>query len=174
VDRATFDRYFASVEDCLDRTWEEMTDAHIARVIGAAAAEQTWRDGLRSAAYAALRFHQEDEVRARFFLVESLAMNELAQARRDLMMSAFIDLIDSARTELEDPDSVPRSEAEAVIGAIYEATVSGMQGKGIAGLPELVPQLMYLAVLPYQGIEAAEEELRRGPGDLARYARGEL
>jgi AcrR family transcriptional regulator len=171
VDRPAFERHFSDVQDCLDRIWEEMTDAHVSLVRAAAASEPSWRDGLRAAAYAALRFHQEDEVRARFFLVESLATGEFAQARRDVMMSAFVDLIDSARQELDDPASVPRSEAEAVMGAIYEATVSGMGGRGIDALPELVPQLMYLAVLPYQGAEAAREELRRGPEDLASYRR---
>jgi AcrR family transcriptional regulator len=174
VGRDVFDRHFAGLQDCLERTWEEMTDAHVALVIDAAARESNWRDGLRAAAYAALRFHREDEVRARFFLIEALGTGEFAQARRDVMMGAFIDLIDSARQELEDPEAIPRSEAEAIIGAIYEATVSGMQEGGIERLPELVPQLMYIAVLPYQGAEVAQEELRRGPEDLGRYERGEL
>ena len=33
---------------------------------------------------------------------------------------------------------------------------------------------MYIAVLPYLGLEAAEQELRRGPDDRARFERGEL
>lgn len=156
------------------RTWERMTDEHVAVVESAAAAEGSWRDGLRAAAYAALRFHQEDPVRARFFLIEVLAAGEFAQRRRELMMNAFIALIDSARLELADPESVPRTEAEAIVGAIYQAAVAGMQGGGVEKLPELVPQLLYIAVLPYKGAEAAEEELRRGPGDLVLYRRGDL
>lgn len=168
VDRATFAASFSGVQGCLEATWERMTDEHIA-VVESAAAEGSWRDGLRAAAYAALRFHQEDPVRARFFLVEVLAAGEFAQRRRELMMNAFIDLIDAARRELPDPESVPRSEAEAIVGAIYSAAVAGMQEGGIEKLPELVPQLLYIAVLPYLGAEAAEEELRRGPDDLSRY-----
>ncbi len=174
VDPDTFSRSFADVRDCLERTWERMTDEHVALVESTAAAEDTWRDGLRAAAYSALRYHQEDPVRARFFLIEVLAAGEFAQRRRELMMNAFIDLVDSARQELPDPESVPRSEAEAIVGAIYQAAVSGMQGGGIEKLPELVPQLLYIAVLPYKGAEAAEEELRRGPDDLVLYRRGDL
>jgi AcrR family transcriptional regulator len=174
VDRATFARFFVDVQDCLARTWERMTDEHVALVEASAAAEDSWRDGLRAAAYAALRFHQEDPVRARFFLIEVLAAGEFAQRRRELMMNAFIDLVDSARRELPDPESVPRSEAEAIVGAIYQAAVGGMQGGGVEKLPELVPQLLYIAVLPYKGSEAAEEELRRGPDDLVLYRRGDL
>lgn len=169
ADRDTFAASFTDVQDCLERTWERMTDEHVAVVESAAAAQDSWRDGLRAAAYAALRFHQEDPVRARFFLIEVLAAGEFAQRRRELMMNAFIDLIDSARLDLPDPESVPRSEAEAIVGAIYGAAVAGMQGGGIEKLPELVPQLLYIAVLPYLGAEAADEELRRGPDDLIRY-----
>jgi AcrR family transcriptional regulator len=169
VDRDTFARSFSDVQDCLERTWERMTDEHVAVVESTAAAEDSWRDGLRAAAYAALRFHQEDPVRARFFLIEVLAAGEFAQRRRELMMNAFIDLVDSARRELPDPESVPRSEAEAIVGAIYQAAVAGMQGGGVEKLPELVPQLLYIAILPYKGAGAAEEELRRGPDDLIRY-----
>lgn len=174
VDRASFEREFTGFGDCLDRTWGRMTEEHIALVESTAAAQTSWRDGLRAAAYAALRFHQEDPVRARFFLIEVLAAGEFAQRRREAMMSAFIDLIDSARGELTDPESVPRTEAEAIVGAIYGAAVAGMQEGGIEKLPALVPQLLYLAVLPYFGAEAAEEELRRGPDDLARYRCGAL
>ena len=67
-----------------------------------------------------------------------------------------------------------RSEYEAIVGAIYGAAVAGMQGGGVEKLPELVPQLLYIAVLPYLGAEAAEEELRRGPDDLVLYRRGDL
>jgi AcrR family transcriptional regulator len=174
VDRATFAASFSGVQGCLEATWERMTDEHVAVVESAAAAEDSWRDGLRAAAYAALRFHQEDPVRARFFLVEVLAAGEFAQRRRELMMNAFIDLIDAARRELPDPESVPRSEAEAIVGAIYGAAVAGMQEGGIEKLPELVPQLLYIAVLPYLGVEAADAELRRGPDDLVLYRRGDL
>jgi AcrR family transcriptional regulator len=174
TNRASFFRDFDNVQDCLERTWERMTEEHIALVQSTAAAQTPWRDGLRAAAYAALRFHQEDPLRARFFLVEVLAAGEFAQRRRETMMTAFIDLIDAARRELPDPEAVPRSEAEAIVGAIYQAAVAGMQEGGIEKLPELVPQLLYIAVLPYLGAEAAEEELRRGPADLVLYRRGEL
>ena len=172
VSEADFARKFRDKEDCLDRVWEAMTAEHIALVRETAAAEGCWRDGLRAAAYAALRFHQEDQLRARFFLIEALSTGEFAQARRDVMMEAFVDLIDEGRTELADPESVSRSKAEGVMGAIYEGAVAGMREGGVDALPELVPQLMYIAVLSYSGVEAAEAELRRGPEDIARYERG--
>jgi hypothetical protein len=54
----------------------------------------------------------------------------------------------------------------AIVGAVSDGDLERM--------PELVPQLMYIAVLPYQGAEAAEAELRRGPADLARYRSRDL
>jgi hypothetical protein len=85
-----------------------------------------------------------------------------------------VEMVDGARSELDDPDSIPRSEAEAVVGAIYEGLLGVVSEGDLERLTEHVPQLMYIAVLPYLGVEAAEEELRRGPDDLARYRSEDL
>ena len=105
VEEAQFLRCFRDKRDCLERAWEVLSAEHIDLVRGAAAAQDSWREGLRSAAYAALRYHQADQVRARFFLIEGLSTGEFAQSRRNLMMEAFVELIDEGRAELPDPEA---------------------------------------------------------------------
>lgn len=119
-------------------------------------------------------YFQEDSERASFFMIGARSAGDVAQARLYRMLELCIDLIDAGRQQLDDPDSVSRLKAEAVVGAIYEAVLTGLQRTGVEGFPDLVPKLMYIAVLPYLGPEAAQEELRRGPQDFARYERGEL
>jgi AcrR family transcriptional regulator len=174
IGRELFERHFDDLQDCFDRLWEEMTAEYTSAWNASFAGEASWRDRLRSAAYLTLRYFTEDPTRAAFFMVGAQSGGEVAQARRDRMIARGIEMIDEARTELPDPDSVPRSEAEAVVGAIYQA-ILGAAGEGSPDrMVEAVPQLMYLAVLPYQGAEAAQEELERGPRDLARYHSGDL
>ena len=69
-------------------------------------------------------------------------------------------MIDAGRRELDDPESMGRSAAEGVFGSIYEALVKEQQaGKGTEAAYEFVPELMYIAVRPYLGHDAAREEL---------------
>src|SRR4029077_16448017 len=61
---------------------------------------------------------------------------------------------------------------EALAGSTY-GKISWRVVEGRADeLPELVPQLMSAAVMPYLGIEAGLAELSRGFDPPARYRRG--
>ena len=75
-------------------------------------------------------------------------------------MQIFADLIDAGRGELEEPDELSRATAEIVAGAIYFT----IQNKILEGFidrgEDFLVELVYIAVLPYLGVAAAEEELR--------------
>ena len=87
----------------------------------------------------------------------------------------MVDLIDSGRRELPDPESKQRGLAVGAIGAAYNQLAAEIQERG-ADLrsSRFVADWMYLAVLPYFGPGAAQEELGRKAADLERYARGEI
>lgn len=174
VDRETFDHHFGGLQDCFDRLWDELTTEYTSGWDAAFAGSAPWRDRLRRAAYFTLRYFSEDPTRTAFFMLGTQSGGEVAQARRDRMIARGVVMVDGARSELDDPDSIPRSEAEAVVGAIYEGLLGVVSEGDLERLIEHVPQLMYIAVLPYLGVEAAEEELRRGPDDLARYRSEDL
>lgn len=166
-------RRYRSVGECLDDVWEQVTTDYMRRLRASNAGSEPWRDRLRASAYFVLRYFQEDPARTSFFLIRIRSASDLARARLYRMIELGVELVDAGRHELPDPDSVPRSRAEAAVGAIYEAVLAAIR-KGEPEGPELVPQLMYIAVLPYLGLQAAEEELRRGPSDLAHFRRGEI
>jgi AcrR family transcriptional regulator len=140
--------------------WAEMAGEVIAAVEDAFAGPGTWRDRMRAAAYAALDWLQVDSSRARFFLIEALSGGEMIQARRDVMMNEFVDVLDAGRQELPDPEAVSRSTAEALAGAIYENLIATMKRQGTDAFDELLREMMYLAVLIYFGPQTAREELR--------------
>jgi hypothetical protein len=71
-------------------------------------------------------------------------------------------MIDEGRKELDDPDSMSRSSAEWVAGSYMEMMLKRLGRQGPMA-KELVPQLMYMAVRPYLGEEAAKEELAMPP-----------
>ena len=171
---AELDRRYRTFQDCLDDAWEQISTDFMKGLGASNAGPAPWRDRLRASAYFVLRYFQQDVARANFFAISMRSGRDLTQARIYRIIELGVELVDGARQELPDPESVPRSRAEGVVGAIHEAVLAAAR-KGDPQLgAELLPQLMYIAVMPYLGLDAAQEELRRGPADLARYRRGEL
>jgi AcrR family transcriptional regulator len=137
--------------------------------------EGAWRDRLRAAAYAAARFIEDRPRRVQFAITGLLRAGPMAQVVREGQLEYMVDMIDQGREELDDPESMDRSVAEGVMGAIYGKLTSEVQlHEGQVRASDFVADMMYVAVRPYLGEEAAREELRRGPADRARYERGEI
>lgn len=150
-------------EERLCRALQAGTEELLSRAALAYASEQEWRDRLRAVAHALLRFLEEDHVRARQMTVEVLSAGEHAQLLRDQGMQALIELIDQGRQELADPDSMTRATAEGIGGAIYHRIHLVVAADRFDALESMVPELMYNAVLPYLGTEAALRELSIRP-----------
>lgn len=135
------------------------TEELLARVGAAFAAQSGWAAQLRAVAWEMRDFLREDEARARAMVLEAPHGNEETRQIRADGVAALTALIDLGRGELPDPDSVPRTAAEIAAGVIYNRIhVCVEEGPEALG-EEMVGELMYSAVLPYLGIEAALAEL---------------
>lgn len=145
-------------EDRLCEILRAGTDELLSRVALAYAAQEQWRDRLRAVAYELLRFLEEDRERARAMTVDVLSAGERAQLIRDQGMLGLIELIDQGRQQLPDPDSMTRATAEGIGGAIYHRMHIAVAAEEWDALEAMVPELMYNAVLPYLGTEAALRE----------------
>ena len=159
VERAAFDRHFSGKEDCFLQVHGEITLAFCERVGAAYAGPRGWHDRIWAGAWAAMRFFQEDPVRARFFVVAVNGAGSRAQARRDRVLQGLTDMIDAGRSELEEPDSVSRNTAEMVSGAIYGTIMVKIRDGAIERDEEFLSELVYMAMMPYLGARAAEDEL---------------
>ena len=158
-----FHQHFAGKEQCFIEVYEEHVQHFIDQVYGAYEGPGEWRERLRAAAYAAVRFMREYPREIRFGTFNILTASELARAHREQNMERLVDLIDDGRGELSDPDSMSRAEAQALIGSIVARMNSRLKEGTVRAPEQFVPELMYLAVLPYLGREAAEEELEIPP-----------
>jgi AcrR family transcriptional regulator len=159
VGRAAFDRHFTSKEDCFLKLHGEVALEFCQRVGAAYAGPRGWHDRIWAGAWAAMRFFQEDATRARFFVVAVNGAGSRAQARRDRVLQGLADMIDAGRAELEEPDSVSRSTAEMVSGAIYGTIMIKIRDGAIELGDEFLAELVYMAMMPYLGARAAEDEL---------------
>jgi AcrR family transcriptional regulator len=157
--RSHFDRCFAGREDCFLSVHDEVTADFCERVFTACTGASSWHDRIWAAGWAAMRFFEEDAARARFLVVEVNGTGSGAQARRDRTLQGLADILDGGRKELEKPDSVSRCTAEIVAGAIYGRILARIESGYIERGEDFLPELVYMAVMPYLGSRVAEDEL---------------
>lgn len=123
----------------------------------ATAGSSTWREHLRGALAGLLSFLDEQPDIGRALLVEVHAAGPRAVEKRTEAMERAAQLIDLAREESE--DAAPAISAEAVVAGIL-AVLHGRLSSEQSEFERLLPELMYLAVLPYFGADAAAAEMR--------------
>jgi AcrR family transcriptional regulator len=163
VDEAAFHRRYADLDACFAAVLGQVYSEFFARALEAVAGQVGWRDRMRATGYALLRFLRSDERVARLAAVEAQHAGEGAQRLFLETFNRLVDLIDEGSAEASGPDSPSRATALGVGGVLFariqEAVAEGELGLG----EEEIPQLMYGAVFPYLGAEAADEELRIPP-----------
>lgn len=171
LDRPAFDRHFRGKYDCFLSAWQELNEECLKTMVRAYESREEWPDRLRAVAYRVIEGLSHDPSRASFG-VEVLAAGDSARARRDMTMRVIASLIDAGRQEMDDPEAVPHTTAEALAGSAYGQIYSRVVRGAVEELPDLVPQLMSAAVMPYLGMEAAMAELSRESAASDGYARG--
>ncbi len=170
LDRPAFDRHFRGKYDLFLSAWQELNEECLETMVRAYESREEWPDRLRAVAYQVIAGLSSDPSRAHFG-VEVLAAGDAARARRDMTMRVIASLIDAGRQEMEDPEAVPHTTAEALAGSAYGQIYSRVVRGSVDELPDLVPQLMSAAVMPYLGIDAAMAELARESAASDGYAR---
>lgn len=159
VNRSHFDRCFADLEDCFLSVHDEVAAEFCERVTAAHEAATSWHDRVWAAGWAAMRFLQEDPLRARYLLVEVNGAGNGAQVRRDRIMQGCADLLDGGRGESGKRGPMSRCTAEIAAGAIYGTVLTKLEAGSIERGEEFLSELIYMAVMPYLGARVAEDEL---------------
>jgi len=157
--RQAFYDDFESKEDCylqaLDAgsAWVELAMRE-----AAAEGESGWRGQLRGALTGLLRFFDEQPEVGRALLVEVHAAGPRAVGKRTEAMGRAVAMVDLAREESE--GLAPAIAAEAVVAGILAVLHTRLAAHQPANFGRLLPELMYLAVLPYFGPDVAAAEMR--------------
>jgi AcrR family transcriptional regulator len=159
VGRAHFDRCFADLEDCFLSLHDEVMEELCVRVDAACEGREAWHDRIWAAGMAAMRYLQEDAARARFLVVAVNGAGSGAQSRRDRIVQRIADFLDGGRGEVDGGRPVSRCTAEISAGAVYGTILTKVESGSIERGEEFLPELIYLATMPYLGARAAEDEL---------------
>jgi AcrR family transcriptional regulator len=157
--RQAFYDSFAGKEDCYLQAIEAgCAWIELAMREAAEEEEETWRGQLRGALSGLLTFLDKDPAVGKALLVEVYAAGPRAVEKRTEVIERAVAMVDLAREESE--GAAPAISAEAVIAGILAVLHTRLSASQTSGFAELLPELMYLAVLPYFGPDAAAAELR--------------
>jgi AcrR family transcriptional regulator len=161
ISRRTFYEHFENKDDAFLAAFDSVLEQLLSTVREAYEAEEKGAERLRAGLAAFLDFLAREPAFARMCIVEALAAGNEAVQRRNAAMATFARIIDenarSAGTTLDPPELT----AETIVGGIYEVIYTRVVRGDIRDLPELLPDLVWSALLPYAGPEAALAEYQR-------------
>jgi AcrR family transcriptional regulator len=122
-----------------------------------------WHDRIWAIGWAAMRFLREDPARARLLVVQANGGTRRALTRRDRLLEGLAELLDAGRGELGASASASPCTAEIVAGSIYTMLLAKVGGGCIERGEDFLPELVYMATMPYLGTRVAEGELSVQP-----------
>jgi AcrR family transcriptional regulator len=160
VSRPTFYEHFENKEDCFLAAFDSAAARLRERLETAAEDGEGWRQHLRLSLEELLRFVGEDPDAAMSLIVDARAACPPALLRRDELLDHFASCLDTQVRVESTPGAAPSAIAAAgIIGGIEALLYSRLNRGEADDIQSLLPSLMYFAVLPYEGHEAASEEL---------------
>ncbi|HMJ71945.1 MAG TPA: TetR/AcrR family transcriptional regulator [Solirubrobacterales bacterium] len=153
ISRRTFYEYFEGKEDCFGAAYE-MIEAHVLdSMLAAPGAGKEWPERVRARLAALLDVLSRDAAVASCFLVEPLAAGgDIAARYREAMQL----LAGTLRPEPPPSELDMEVRDQALIGGIATLIVRRLNSGGAQRLPELLPDLVELALAPYVGREEAK------------------
>ena len=158
--RQAFYDHFRCKHECYLKAY----DAALARIegdVGAAISlRPSWRERLRTGLGTLLDFLDAEPLVARALIVEVHPAGSDALARRAAALARAHAFLDRAREEPGANASAPPIVAGAVASGIHAVVHSRLATGERSGFRPLLPELMYVAVLPYFGDRAARAEMR--------------
>ncbi|MDW5595132.1 TetR/AcrR family transcriptional regulator [Conexibacter stalactiti] len=154
VSRNSFYEHFANKEECFLAAYDATVERVMARVRTATLPTSSRRAALEAGFAAFLGFAAAEPDLAWLCVVEVLAAGPRALARRDEAMRRFALFLEESRSD-DDRPAVPHVMTEVVVGGIYEVIYARILNRQAATLPELVPDVLYVWLVPFIGVTRA-------------------
>ncbi len=157
VSRATFYEQFADKEDCFVAAYSTVMDRMLTFVAEGFAADDSgdWIERMRRGLRSLLTYLSRNPVAVRVGIVEGFGAGARARDRYQEAVSAFFPFLDAGRELVDDAGRIPGETARVVVGGISALIFNEASAGNSEKLPELLPEMIYLAVVPYLGHEAA-------------------
>lgn len=163
VDRQFFEREYGDLETCFLRGFKVELKRFHDRLDLIRNGDSPWRERVWRTGYELLRLFKEDEKATHFLVVEVRTAGEQALLLFGAEINAMVDLIDEGRQVTAHSEEMTRATAEQITGGFFNHLYVLFSQGELPPEEEIIPQLMYTAMLPYLGEEAALRELSAPP-----------
>ncbi len=160
LSRRTFYEHFADKEECFLAAYDTVVEQLLAAVGQAYEQADGWTQKVHDGLETFLAYLAAEPAFARMCIVEVVAAGAEARSRRDAAMRVFVDFLEPGREEAPRGIVVPALAADVVVGGIYEIIYSRLQRDAADELIEMLPELLYCALVPYVGHRTAEKAVR--------------
>jgi AcrR family transcriptional regulator len=147
------DAYLGAQKVGMHRALQVTGEAHDAHV-------DHWPCAIGAGLNALIEFLASEPAHAHLSLVDTFAASPEAIEIRNSALHAFTVYLQPGY-ELASASPVPPIAAEAIAGGIWQVLHHYIESDCIAQLPEAAPQLVYMALTPFLGPQAAAEEARQ-------------
>jgi len=156
LSRRTFYEHFADKEECYLAAYDTVVEQLLTAVGQAYEQAEGWPQKVHDGLETFLAYLAAEPAFARMCIVEVVAAGPEARSRRDAAMRVFVDFLEPGRAEVARGLVVPELTAEIIVGGIYEIIYSRLQRGAADELVEMLPDLLFCALVPYVGHRAAE------------------
>jgi AcrR family transcriptional regulator len=160
LSRRTFYEHFADKEECFLAAYDTVVEQLLAAVGQAYEQADGWTQKVHDGLETFLAYLAAEPAFARMCIVEVVAAGAEARSRRDAAMRVFVDFLEPGRAEAPKGIAVPALAAEIVVGGVYEIIYARLQRNAADELVEMLPDLLYSALVPYIGHRAAERAVQ--------------
>jgi AcrR family transcriptional regulator len=167
LSRRTFYEHFSDKEECFLAAYDTVVEQLLAGVGHAYEQADGWTQKVHDGLRMFLTSLAAEPAFARMCIVEVVAAGPEARARRDAAMRVFVDFLEPGREEAPKGVVVPQLAGEMVVGGLYEVIYARLLRDAADELLELLPELLYCALVPYVGHRGAE----RAVGETTRRRR---
>jgi AcrR family transcriptional regulator len=151
VSRRTFYEQFENKDEAFLAAFDDGARLLLASVRVAVESERTFAGRLIAGFGTFLEVLAASPTFAQLCIVEVLAAGPEAIERRTRVMSEFAKLIDENAALLPERPRLPAMTSEAIVGGVYEAVFRRVTAGEPQRLPELLPDVIELALMPYLG-----------------------
>jgi AcrR family transcriptional regulator len=160
--RQAFYDNFGSKQECFELAYAQGLERLESRVVEAARGEDGWLAQLRAGLGSLLAFLDAEPAVGRALIVEVQAGGGPALAERDAALGRAMAFLARGREEAAGVPGAPTAPPiapEATASGIHKLLHSRLAAGERGGFLELLPELMFVAVLPYFGPGMARAEM---------------
>jgi AcrR family transcriptional regulator len=157
IGRDVFYVHFKDKQDAFLAAQQHKLQDHMNACATAFFAAPSWPERIWKGLKTVTEIIAEDPALAHLWLVESFAAGPAAIQHAEEMMVICTLYLQEGYHYSARAAELPQLSSEAIIGAIYEIVYHEIdEGRG-ARVSELLPQLAYIAIAPFTGVQQAAE-----------------